>query len=276
MPSDTGMGFVVLSHLDPSHVSILPELLQKCTAMPVYQVKDGMAVKLNNIYVIPPNKRMGILHGKLILLELAEPHGLRLPVDFFLRALAQDKGNAAICIILSGSGTDGTLGLKTIKSENGLVLVQDSSAKYDGMPRQAIDSGLADFILRPSEMPARLVSLAGYTRKAFIKEPLTATAAPPDYLGRVFLLLRQYTKRDFSQYKPATLHRRIERRMTVNQIGNVAGYVNFLEQHPEEAQALFKELLISVTGFFRDKEAFVALKSHVKTFLSQRSSAAPF
>ena len=276
MPSDTGMGFVVVTHLDPSHVSIMPELLKKYTAMPVYQAKDGMEVNPNNIYVIPPNKTMGILHDKLILLEIQEPHGLRLPIDFFLRALAQDRGRAAICIILSGSGTDGALGLKAIKGEAGLALVQEpSSAKYDGMPRQAIDSGLADFVLRPSEMPARLVSLAGYSKKEFIEERPTGTATFPDYLGKVFLLLRQHTRHDFSQYKPATLHRRIERRMAVNQIGNIASYVSFLEQHKAEAQALFKDLLISVTGFFRDKEAFVALKSHVKTLISQRSSTSP-
>jgi len=276
MPSDTGMGFVVVTHLDPSHVSIMPELLKKCTDMPVYQVKDGMEVKPNNIYVIPPNKTMGILHGNLILLELSEPHGLRLPIDFFLRALAQDKGRAAICIILSGSGTDGTLGLRAIKGETGLTIVQEpGSAKYDGMPRQAIDSGLADFVLRPSEMPARLVSFAGYSKKKFIEERPTATVTLPDSLKKVFLLLRQYTKHDFSQYKPATLHRRIERRMTINQIDTIAHYVSFLEQHTEEAQALFKDLLISVTGFFRDKEAFVALKSHVKTLISQRSSTSP-
>jgi len=276
MPSDTGMGFVAVSHLDPSHVSILPELLKKCTTMPVYQAKDEMAVQPNNVYVIPPNKTMGILHGKLLLLDIREPHGLRLPIDFFLRALAQDRGRAAICIILSGSGTDGALGLKAIKGEAGLAVVQEpSSAKYDGMPKQAIDSGLADFVLRPSEMPARLVSLAGYSKREFIEERPTATATLPDYLGKVFLLLRQYTKRDFSQYKPATVNRRIERRMAVNQIGNIAGYVRFLERHPEEAQALFKDLLISVTGFFRDKKAFVALKSHVKTLISQRSSTSP-
>ena len=135
MPLDIGMGFVVVSHLDPSHVSILSELLQKCTAMPVYQATDGMEVKPNRLYVIPPNKRMGILGGKLILLELAEPYGLRLPIDFFLRALAQDRGRTAICIILSGSGTDGTLGLRAIKGETGMAIVQEpSSAKYDGMP----------------------------------------------------------------------------------------------------------------------------------------------
>ncbi|MBM3143121.1 MAG: PAS domain-containing protein [Chloroflexi bacterium] len=276
MPSDTGMGFVVVSHLDPSHVSILPELLKKCADIPVHQVKDGMGVKPNNAYVIPPNKSMGILHGKLILLEISEPHGLRLPIDFFLRALAQDRGIAAIGIILSGTGTDGTLGLRAIKGEGGLAMVQEpSSAKYDGMPRQAIDGGLADFVLRPSEMPARLVSLAGYSKKEFIEERPTATVTRPDYLGKVFLLLRQHTRHDFSQYKPATVSRRIERRMIVNQIDNIAGYASFLEQHPAEAQALFKDLLISVTGFFRDKEAFVALKSHVKTLISQRASTSP-
>ncbi|MGB8707389.1 MAG: chemotaxis protein CheB [Dehalococcoidia bacterium] len=276
MPSDTGMGFVVISHLDPFRVSILPELLKKYTDMPVHQIQDGMEVKPNNVYVIPPNKSVGILHGNLILLEISDPHGLRLPIDFFLRALAQDRGRAAIGIILSGSGTDGTLGLRAIKGETGLAMVQEpSSAKYDGMPRQAIDSGLADFVLRPSEMPARLVSLAGYSKKEFIEERPTATVTLPDYLGKVFLLLRQHTKHDFSQYKPATLNRRIERRMTVNQIDNIASYVSFLEQHPAEAQALFRDLLISVTGFFRDKEAFVALKSHVKTLISERSSTSP-
>jgi two-component system CheB/CheR fusion protein len=276
MPSDTGMGFVVVSHLDPSHVSILPEILSKSAAIPVYQAKDGMEVKPNNIYVIPPNKTMGILHDKLVLLEIKEPHGLRLPIDFFLRALAQDRGGAAICIILSGSGSDGALGLKAIKGEAGLAMVQEpGSAKYDGMPRQAIDSGLADFVLRPSEMAARLVSLAGYSKREFVAERPTSTTALPDYLEKVFLLLRQYTRHDFSQYKPATLHRRIERRMAVNQIGNIASYVSFLEQHKAEAQALFKDLLISVTGFFRDKEAFVALKSHVKTFVYQRLSTSP-
>jgi len=276
MPSDTGMGFVVVSHLDPFPVSMLPEILKKGTAMPVYQVEDGMEVKPNNIYVIPPNKRMGILHGKLSLSELPEPHVLRLPIDFFLRALAQDRKRAAICIILSGSGTDGTLGLKEIKGEAGLTIVQEpGSAEYDGMPRQAIASGIVDLVLRPSEMPARLVSLVEYFKKEFIEEPPTATATLPDYLGKVFLLLRQHTRHDFSQYKPATLHRRIERRMTVNQIDNIASYVSFMEQHKPEVQALFKDLLISVTRFFRDKEAFDALKSHLKTFISQRSSTSP-
>ena len=276
MPADTGMGFVVVSHLDPSHVSMLPEILKKGTAMSVYQAEDGMAVKPNNIYVIPPNKRMGILHGKLSLSELPEPHVLRFPIDFFLRTLAQDRGSAAICIILSGTGTDGSLGLAEIKREGGLAIVQDPiSAKYDGMPRQAIANGLIDFVLCPSEMPARLVSLAGYSKKVFIEEGTAATDTLPDYLGKIFVLLRQQTKHDFSQYKPATVQRRIERRMVVNQIDNLADYVSFLAQHKAEAQALFKDLLISVTGFFRDKEAFVALKTHLKTFISQRSSTSP-
>jgi two-component system CheB/CheR fusion protein len=277
MPSDTGMGFVVVSHLDPSHSSILPELLQKCTLMPVHSAENGMAVQPNRIYVIPPNKRMGILQAKLILLDLLEPRLLRLPIDFFLKALAQDRKRTAIGIILSGSGSDGALGLKEIKAEGGLVIVQEpTSARYDGMPRQALESGLADFVLRPSEIPTRLVSLADYTAKIIIKDVSTTPHIHLDYLSKVFLLLRQHTNHDFSQYKPGTLQRRIERRMTVNQISNLDTYITFLEQHKGEAQALFKDLLISVTGFFRDKEAFAALKSHVKSLISQRSATSPF
>jgi two-component system CheB/CheR fusion protein len=277
MPSDTGMGFVVVSHLDPSHISILPELLNKCTTMPVSQAVDTTKVKPNQIYVIPPNKRMGILNGKLILLDLAEPFGLRLPIDYFLRTLAQDRESKAICIILSGSGGDGSLGLKEIKAEGGLVIVQEpTSAKYDSMPRQAIESGLVDFVLRPSEIPACLVSLGDFTnKKILVKEISITNHTQAANWDKIFLLLRQYTRHDFSQYKPGTLQRRVERRMTVNRIGNVDTYVTFLEQHKEEAQALFKDLLISVTGFFRDNEAFEALKSHLKTVISQRSAVSP-
>jgi two-component system, chemotaxis family, CheB/CheR fusion protein len=277
MSSDTGMGFVVVSHLDPSHISILPELIKKCTVIPVHQAEDRMAVQPDNIYVIPPNKRMGILNGTLILLDLLEPHLLRLPIDFFLRNLAQDRKRKAISIILSGSGSDGALGLKEIKGEGGLVIVQDPvSARYNGMPNQAIGTGLADFVLRPSEIPARLVSLTEYSKKLYIKEVPPPNLTDLDYLGKIFLLLRQHTRHDFSQYKTGTLQRRIERRMTVNQIDNVDSYVTFLEQHKGEAQALFKDLLISVTGFFRDQEAFEALKNHLKTLISQKPKTLPF
>jgi two-component system, chemotaxis family, CheB/CheR fusion protein len=276
MPLKTGMGFVVVSHLDPSHISILPELLMKCTKIPVQQAENEMAVQPDHIYVMPPNKRMGILQAKLILFDLLEPRLLRLPIDFFLRALAQDRKSTAICIILSGSGSDGALGSKEIKNEGGLVIVQDpATAKYDGMPRQAIESGLADFVLRPSEISARLAALADYTAKTLIGNISPASLTQLDYLNKIFLLLRQHTRHDFSQYKPGTLQRRIQRRMIVNQIGNVDSYVTFLEAHQGETQALFKNLLISVTGFFRDEEAFEALKSHLKTLISRRQATSP-
>jgi two-component system CheB/CheR fusion protein len=276
MPSDTGLGFVVVPHLDPTHTSIMPELLQRYTDMPVYQAKDRVKVKPDTVYVIPPNKNIGILHRHLVLLEPAEPHGFRFPIDFFLRSLAQDQGELAIGIILSGSGTDGTLGLRTIKVEGGLAIVQEpGSAKHDGMPRHAIDSGPVDFILPPSKMPAQLVSFVShFSRKRIEKRPLT-TDTLSNYLEKIFLILRQHTKHDFSQYKLGTFNRRIDRRMTVNKIGNIANYVSFLEQHPEEAQALFKDILISVTGFFRDREAFIALKRHMKHLISGRSSTSP-
>jgi two-component system CheB/CheR fusion protein len=276
MPSDTGLRFVVVTHLDPTHTSIMPELLQRYTDMPVYQAKDRVKVKPNTVYVIPQNKNMGILHRDLVLLEPTEPHGFRFPIDFFLRSLAQDQGEAAIGIILSGSGTDGTLGLRAIKVEGGLALVQEpGSAKHDGMPRHAIDSGPVDFILPPSRMPAQLVSFVShFSQKRIEKRPPTADILS-NYLEKVFLILRQHTKHDFSQYKLGTFSRRIDRRMTVNKIGNIANYVSFLEQHPEEAQALFKDILISVTGFFRDREAFIALKRHMKHLISSRSSTSP-
>ena len=276
MPSDTGMGFVVVTHLDPSRTSIMPELLKRYTAMPVHLATDGLPVKPDNVYVIPQNKSMGILQGNLLLLEPSESHGLRLPIDFFLRSLAQDKGAVAIGIILSGSGTDGTLGVRAIGAEAGLTIVQEpSSAKYDGMPRSAIETGVIDFVLRPSEMPPQLVLFARHlTKKRSIDRP-EATTKLLNNLEKIFVLLRQHTRHDFSQYKPATLNRRIYRRMAINRIDNVANYVSFLEQHPEEAQALFKDILIGVTGFFRDREAFIALKIHIKHFISQRSSTSP-
>lgn len=273
MPSDTGLGFVVVSHLDPTHISILSELLQRYTDMPVYQAKDKVKVEPNTIYVIPQNKNMGILNRELLLLEPAEARGLRLPIDFFLRSLAQDQGVAAICVILSGSGTDGTLGLRAIKAEAGIVIAQEpSSAKYDGMPRHAIDTGLVDFVLPPSEIPTQLVSLVSHFARKRIEKRPRATGSLANYLEKVFLILRQHTKHDFSQYKSASFRRRIDRRMVVNRIDNIADYVSFLEQRPEEAQALFKDILISVTRFFRDREAFAALNTYVKQLISDRHS----
>jgi len=261
MPHDSGMAFVLVAHLDPTHVSILPELLQKRTKMAVFQAADGMRVEPNSVYVIPPNKALSILNGVLQLMETAQPRGVNLPIDGFFRALAQDQGASAICIILSGTGTDGTLGLKAVKGALGMVMVQDEdSAKYDGMPRSAVATGLADYVLPPTEMPEQLVK---YVRHAAYK-PAPAVAPVqgkvPNALQKIFLVLRARTGHDFSLYKKNTICRRIERRMNVHQIDDISDYVRYVQESDREAGVLFKELLIGVTNFFRDADGFEALQ----------------
>ncbi|MEW5959932.1 MAG: chemotaxis protein CheB, partial [Chloroflexota bacterium] len=259
--SDTGMAFVLVQHLDPTHKSILVDLVKRYTKMQVYEVADGMAVKPNCAYIIPPNKDMALLHGKLHLLEPESPRGMRLPIDYFFRSLAQDQRERAICIVLAGTGTDGTLGLKAIKGEGGMAMVQEpESARYDGMPRSAIVTGLVDYILPPDKMPAQLLA---YVEHAFGKiTPKVSTPLPKtvDSLQKIFILLRAHTGHDFSHYKQNTIHRRIERRMAVNQIERLDHYVRYLQNTPLEIETLFRELLIGVTNFFRDPEAFDILK----------------
>jgi two-component system CheB/CheR fusion protein len=264
MPEDSGMAFVLVTHLDPTHISIMPELVQKSTNMKVYPVKDGMKVQPNCVYIIPPNNDMAILHGSLQLIEPAKPSSLRLPIDFFFRSLAQDCGRKAICIILSGTGTDGTLGLKTIRGEEGMVMVQDpKSAKYEGMPKSAIDTGVVDYVLPPEKMPKQLIKYIKHpTYKASV-EISPVKGEIPDALQKIFVLIRQKTGHDFSTYKKNTICRGIERRMNIHQIGNVSDYVRYLKQSPHEVEILFKELLIGVTNFFRDVDAFEILKNKV-------------
>ncbi|MBI2909487.1 MAG: PAS domain-containing protein [Chloroflexi bacterium] len=273
MAPDPGMGFVVIPHLDPTHASMMADLLKRYTRMKVLQATDGIGVEPNSVYVIPPNKSMVLRDGRLQLLVPAELPAARRPIDVFLRSLAADRGSAAICIILSGTGSDGTLGLKAIKAELGMAMVQDlDSAKYDGMPRSAIDTGLADYILPPSKMPERLLEYVKNLQMGAAKVRKPSSARIADALARVFHLLLSHTGHDFSQYKRPTILRRIERRMSVNQIKNVTSYARFLDDSPEEANALFKDILISVTGFFRDGESFVALKDRMRPLLATRPS----
>jgi len=261
MSSDSGMAFVLVSHLDPTHVSIMPDLLKKYTKMGVLTIEDGIAVQPNFAYVIPPNKDLAILNGTLQLIDPIDARGKRLPIDYFFRSLAQDLGERAICVILSGTGTDGTLGLKAIKGELGMTMVEDPDfAKYDGMPRSAIQSGLVDYILPPEKMPEQLIK---YTKHAVQRvapgtAPVEGTIS--DVLPKIFVLLRSHTGHDFSLYKKNTLCRRIERRMNVHQIDIVSNYVRYLQENPHELGTLFKELLIGVTNFFRDPEAFEVLR----------------
>jgi two-component system CheB/CheR fusion protein len=255
------LAFVIVQHLDPTHKGIMPELLQRMTDMEVVQVKDRTQVKPDHIYVIPPNKDMSILHGFLHLLEPSSTRGLRLPIDFFLRSLAVDKGEHSVGVILSGMGTDGTLGIKAIKEKDGMVLVQDpATAKFDGMPRSAIATGLVDIVAPAKDLWDKMIELLKiphYTRK--VTGPSLESAAA-SALEKIVILLRSHTGQDFSMYKKGTLYRRIERRMGIHQIDRIANYVRFLQENLQERDLLFKELLIGVTNFFRDPEAWEQLK----------------
>ena len=263
VPEGSGMAFVIVQHLDPTQKGILVELLQRGTTMRVAQVKDRMRVEANCVYVIPPNKNLSILHGVLHLLDLLVPRGLRLPIDFFFRALADDQQENSIGVILSGMGSDGTLGLRAIKEKAGVAFVQEpSSAKFDGMPRSAIDAGLADVIAPVEELPGKISAYLHHV-------PLiTKTGHPDEYtaqsaLEKVVILLRGQTGNDFSLYKKSTIYRRIERRMGLHQIDKIAEYVRFLQENLQEVKLLFHDLLIGVTSFFRDPEAWEQLKAEV-------------
>jgi two-component system CheB/CheR fusion protein len=266
MPANTdpGMAFVLVQHLAPDHKSILSDLIRRYTRMAVFEVEDGMVVQPNCAYIIPPGRDMAFLNGALQLLEPALPRGQRLPIDFFFRSLAQDQHEQAIGIVLSGTGSDGTLGVRAIKGEGGMVMAQNpASTEYDGMPRSALATGLVDYELPPAEMPAQLMA---YVAHAFGKSVRSAAVPAPkteSALKKIFVLLRAQIGHDFSQYKPSTVQRRIERRMAVHQIGTISDYVKFLQQTTAECEALFRDLLIGVTSFFRDPKCFQALEDQV-------------
>ncbi|NCP86279.1 MAG: hypothetical protein CO094_12135 [Anaerolineae bacterium CG_4_9_14_3_um_filter_57_17] len=261
VPADSGMAFVIVQHLDPTYKGMLVELLQRGTAMRVFQVKDRMRVEANCIYVIPPNKDLSILHGVLHLLAPLAPRGLRLPIDFFFRALAEDQQEHSLGVILSGIGSDGTLGLRAIKEKGGSVFVQSpETAKFDGMPHSAIDAGLADVIAPVNELPA---SISAFIHHAplFIKPNLLDEDQAKSSIEKIMLILRSQTGHDFSLYKKTTVYRRIERRIGLHHMDNIAAYVRFLREKPEEVETLFNELLIGVTSFFRDPGAWEQLKA---------------
>ncbi len=262
MPADRNpeMAFVLVQHLAPDHKSILSDLVKRYTRMQVFEVEDGVTVQPNSVYIIPPNRDMALLNGTLQLLEPAFPRGQRMPIDYFFRSLAQDQHERAIGIILSGTGSDGTLGIRAIKGEGGMVMSQTpESTEFDGMPRSAIATGLMDYILLPAEMPAQLIAYAAHAFKKDVRQPPVKSARTEDTLQKIFLLLRARTGHDFSLYKQSTVARRVERRMAVHQIERLDDYVRYVQQNPSEADALFNDLLIGVTNFFRDPAAFNAL-----------------
>ncbi|MBX3746853.1 MAG: PAS domain-containing protein [Verrucomicrobiae bacterium] len=274
MPADSDLSFVVVQHLSPDYKSFMVELLSKRTVIPVLRAEDGIEVKPNHIYLIPPKKNLKIFQGRLLLVDPDLTRGVNLPIDVFFRSLAEEKQHQAIGIVLSGTGSDGTMGIRAIKDAGGMVMVQsEATAQFDGMPRSAIGTGLADSILPPEEMPRQLLT---YLQHPFVanRQTLMRNQTSTDTLmHKIFALLRDQCGVDFSFYKPSTIDRRIERRISINQLHSLDEYFQYLHSSPREAGLLFQELLICVTRFFRDREAFEHLEKDVIPDLCQRAPA---
>jgi two-component system, chemotaxis family, CheB/CheR fusion protein len=264
VPPEPNMAFVVIQHLAPKHKSVMDSLLKRRTQMDVVVAEDGRKIEPNCVYLNPPDKDVAIMDGTLHLMEPVQRQGIRLPIDYFFRSLAQDQREKAICIVLSGTATDGTLGVKAIKGEGGMVMAQEEKqAQYDSMPKSAIDTGLVDFILPVEKMSEELMR---YAKHPYIKAPEKITAAEEKFettLSKIFLAVRAATGHDFSNYKQSTTRRRIQRRMAVHQIEDITDYLRYLQKNPAEVGILDKDLYIRVTNFFRDSDAFDALNQKV-------------
>lgn len=266
MPDDSGVGYVLIQHLDPSHKSSMVELLTRYTNMEVLEIKEGMVVEPNKLYITPPNKNVGIINGVLHLAVPKEPHGLRRPIDFFFQSLAGDLEDYAIGIILSGYGSDGTIGIRAIKSMGGMVMAQEPESAVSGsMPSSAIDTDLVDYVSPPEKIPKYLIS---YVKRIDKKPPIKIIGKDEETLSsiqKILILIRNRTRHDFSLYKESTINRRIARRMNVHQIDKVSDYLKYLQKHHKEINILFKELLINVTSFFRDPKAFMAYEKYLRS-----------
>ena len=263
VPAGSGMAFIIVQHLAPTRKGILAELLQRVTGMKVVQVKDRTPVRPDCVYVMPPNKDMSLLHEVLHLLPPVTAPGPHLPIDFFFRSLAQDRQEHSVGVILSGMGSDGTLGLRAIKEKSGVAMVQEpATAKFDGMPRSAIEAGLADIVAPAEELPGKILAYLRHTPLIALTEE-ALEGKTQSALDKVILLLRARTGNDFSCYKRNTLYRRIERRMGIHQIDKLMVYVRYLQENSQELDLLFKELLIGVTNFFRDPAAWEDLRTQV-------------
>ena len=270
MSPDPGMAFVLVQHLDPTHESTLADLMSRYTPLKVVQAKDGMKVESDYLYIIPPNKDMGLMNRTIQLMEPVEPHGMRLPINFFLKNLAEDQKERSIAIIFSGFGSDGTIGIKSIKAAGGMVMAQDpATADSNSMPASAIQTGLVDFILPPEEMPEKLMNYVESSHKT-IKKIINPKEETERALQKIFMLIRNRTSHDFSYYKENTVYRRISRRMNIHQIENIQTYLRYLQENPHEIDILFKELLINVTSFFRDEKSFDSFKNSLKELIKQK------
>ena len=275
LPSDPGVALVFIPHLDPTHESAMVELLARTTSMPVRQAADRMLVEMNTVYVLPPNCDMTISEGVLHLARRESARGHHLPIDTFFRSLAEDQTSNAVGIILSGTASDGTLGLAAIKNAGGITFVQDfESAKYDGMPHSAVEAGVADYVLPPARIAQELVRIQGLPSD---RDPHDDAFDGKDrLLKEVFRLLKTHSKVDFVDYKIATIRRRILRRMHINRVTDLGDYVKILHRSPQEIEALYRDVLINVTSFFRNPEVFESLREAVyPKILADRSSSDP-
>jgi two-component system, chemotaxis family, CheB/CheR fusion protein len=264
VPLHTGIGFVVIQHLSPDYKSLMDELLARYTKLKIKKAEDGMLVEPDTVYLIPPRNNLSIFHGKLMLEDQGKRSGIILPIDIFFRSLAKDMGNKAIGVILSGTGSDGTLGTRAIKEAGGMVLVQDErTAKFDGMPRSSISTGLVDYILPAGDMPEALVN---YLKHPFIDRTDnkdSVLTGDEDNLTKVMMILRDHCGIDFSYYKENTIIRRIERRLSINRFERLEDYLVLLSESEKEKEILYRELLIGVTRFFRDEAAFEVITNSV-------------
>lgn len=274
LPADTGMAFVILQHLDPKHHSILADLLSKETRMKVAEGKDGMRVEPNCVYVIPPNTSMTISDHTLQLIPRGDTPGVHMVIDHFMRSLAEEQGARSIGVILSGTGSDGTLGVAEIQARGGVTFAQDElTAKYDNMPRSAIAAGYIDYVLAPRDIARELARIAKHPYVSKDGDSETPSASEDAVgLNRIFQLLRQSTGLDFSHYRQTTILRRIQRRMVVHKFDKVKDYVRFVQSNPAEIKTLYQDMLINVTSFFRNPKVFDALKEEIfPAILKQRA-----
>jgi two-component system CheB/CheR fusion protein len=273
MPSDCGLAFAVIQHLEPTHESRMADILGKCTSMKVVQAEDGMLVQANWVYANPAGKYLSISAGRLVLSERSEQNRIRMPIDFFLTSLAEDQHEGAACIILSGSsGSDGTRGVRAVRGAGGMCMVQDpETAQFPAMPQSAIDTGLVDHVLPVAQMPAALMSYVQHAWPRAISPTDTAAEVASDDLESILKLLRVRASSDYRHYKKATIVRRIRRRMGIKQAASMADYLKLLQQDQGELTQLSKDMLIGVSSFFRDPEAFEELREKAIVPLITRS-----
>ena len=271
IPPESGLAFVIIQHLSPDYESLMPEILSKRTMLKIQTVEDGMLVRANNIYLLPKKKNMKIFHSKLYLTEKESANVLNLPIDIFFHSLSEDFGERSVGVILSGTGSDGSRGIRAIKEAGGMILVQDpDSSKFDGMPRSAISTGVVDFVLNAQSIAEKLVNFVRHPYVQNKEKGKELFLDSDDYLSRIILFLKEGFGLDFTFYKTSTIVRRLERRLSINQIDNLNDYLSYLYTSKNEQKILYKELLIGVTKFFRDGEAFAIIENKVIPSIFQR------